>query len=331
MGAVIGSLFCTAPKSDLVKRYQCLMEKYREETKRETVGAGVKTGIALLILSGGTLGWETIVGGSYVGSCLIKKFDNNRFCRVLNQLFNNLNIEGLSIEFATSYQINNDQGINLFMANKGNIAQAVSRSAKNPFIFNNCSLDYIDPGSDRMSAVPIEDAYKIFHPTKIIAINVTGKPAVYNKKNDCEIVEIMVDTGVFDEKTLETTFLGYGGDFYRTYYAGNNATQAQGICALEGIGASLTEKDGYIKVVEIIPGSACWKQGKLQAEDLILKVAQGMGEPVDIVGMPVRDAVKLIRGEKGSEVRLIVKKPDDQTVIIPIIRDIVIIPKSIHF
>ena len=95
--------------------------------------------------------------------------------------------------------------------------------------------------------------------------------------------------------------------------------------ALEGIGASLTEKDGYIKVVEIIPGSACWKQGELKAEDLILKVAQGAGEPVDIVEMAVRNAVKLIRGKKGSEVRLTVKKPDGQTVIIPIIRDVVII------
>lgn len=98
--------------------------------------------------------------------------------------------------------------------------------------------------------------------------------------------------------------------------------------SLEGIGASLTEKDGYIKVAEIIPGSACWKQGQLQAEDLILKVAQGAGEPLDIVEMPVNEAVKYIRGKKGTEVRLTVKKPDGQIIVIPIIRDIVVIEES---
>ena len=97
---------------------------------------------------------------------------------------------------------------------------------------------------------------------------------------------------------------------------------------LEGIGARLTEKDGYIKVTEIIPGSPSWKQGKLEPEDLILKVAQAEEEPVDVVDMKLSDAVQLIRGKKGTEVRLTVKKVDGSTTIIPIIRDVVIIEEG---
>ena len=93
--------------------------------------------------------------------------------------------------------------------------------------------------------------------------------------------------------------------------------------SLEGIGATLTEENGYIKVMRVIPGSAAARQGELEAEDLIIKVAQGKGEPVDTTDTRLRDAVDLIRGKKGTEVRLTVKKPDARIMIIPIIRDVV--------
>ena len=93
--------------------------------------------------------------------------------------------------------------------------------------------------------------------------------------------------------------------------------------SLEGIGATLREEDGYIKVVAIMAGSAAFRQGQLQAEDTILKVAQGKGEPVDITDMRLRDAVSLIRGPKGTEVRLTVRKPDGRALVIPIVRDVV--------
>jgi len=97
---------------------------------------------------------------------------------------------------------------------------------------------------------------------------------------------------------------------------------------LEGIGATLTSKDGYITVSRIVPGSASWKQGELEAKDKIIKVAQGEEEPVDIVDMRLDDAVKLIRGPKGTEVRLTVKKIDGSIIIIPIVRDVVIIEET---
>ena len=94
---------------------------------------------------------------------------------------------------------------------------------------------------------------------------------------------------------------------------------------LEGIGARLREDGGYIKVVDIIPGGAAWRQGELKIDDLIIEVAQEGEEPVNIVEWRSRDAVKLIRGKKDSEVRLTVNRADGSSQVIPIIRDIIII------
>ncbi len=97
---------------------------------------------------------------------------------------------------------------------------------------------------------------------------------------------------------------------------------------LEGIGATLQQKEGYIKVMKIVPGSACWKQGDLEVEDKIVKVGQAEELPVNVVGMRLDDAVRLIRGKKGTEVRLTVEKIDGSTQVIPIIRDVVLIGET---
>lgn len=97
---------------------------------------------------------------------------------------------------------------------------------------------------------------------------------------------------------------------------------------LEGIGASLQEKDGQIKVLEIVPGSPSYLQGDLKPGDAIQKVAQGNGEPVVIEGMRIDDAIQLIRGKKGTEVRLTVRKPDGSSKVIPIIRDVIVFEET---
>ena len=96
----------------------------------------------------------------------------------------------------------------------------------------------------------------------------------------------------------------------------------------EGIGASLQEKDGQIKVTDIIPGSASYRQGELKAGDIITRVGQGAEIPVSVEGMRLDKAIVLIKGKKGTEVRLTVKKADGSTKIIPIIRDVVILEET---
>lgn len=88
-----------------------------------------------------------------------------------------------------------------------------------------------------------------------------------------------------------------------------------------GIGASLQYDDGNIKVSSIITGSPAWKSGELQVGDVIEKVAQGKEDPVDLTGYLVTDAVKVIRGKKGTEVRLFVRRADGSTKVVSLIRD----------
>jgi len=81
--------------------------------------------------------------------------------------------------------------------------------------------------------------------------------------------------------------------------------------SVEGIGALLREEDNYIKIVEVIPGGPAFKGKQLKKEDKIIGVAQGDdGKFVDLVGWFVDDAVKLIKGTKGTVVRLQVLSAD---------------------
>ncbi len=88
-----------------------------------------------------------------------------------------------------------------------------------------------------------------------------------------------------------------------------------------GIGAQLRQDEEKTVVERIIVGSPCYKQGSLKKDDVIEKVAQGDEEPVDISGMFLGDVVDMIRGKKGTEVRLTVKHIDGQKEVVPIIRD----------
>ncbi|MBN1197536.1 MAG: carboxy terminal-processing peptidase [Candidatus Aminicenantes bacterium] len=98
---------------------------------------------------------------------------------------------------------------------------------------------------------------------------------------------------------------------------------------LEGIGALLGEADGYVEIVSLVPGGPSWRQKQLEPHDRILKVGQGKNGPSeDIVGMRVEDAVKLIRGPKGSVVRLTVRKADGRIEEVAIERDVVVIEET---
>lgn len=75
--------------------------------------------------------------------------------------------------------------------------------------------------------------------------------------------------------------------------------------SLEGIGAQLQSENDYTKIVKILPGGDAEKSGKVNVNDLIIAVGQGKdGEMVDVVGWRLDDVVKLIKGPKGTTVRL---------------------------
>lgn len=92
----------------------------------------------------------------------------------------------------------------------------------------------------------------------------------------------------------------------------------------EGIGARLSKQQDHTKIVEIISGGPVWRAQNLEVGDEILKVGQeGEENPVDIVGMRLDDAIKLIKGPKGSKVFLTIKKVDGTLQKIEVVRDVV--------
>ena len=81
---------------------------------------------------------------------------------------------------------------------------------------------------------------------------------------------------------------------------------------LVGIGASLQSIDGYVTVNKVLPGSPAERDGRLRHGDRIVAVGSGDDGPlVDIVGLPLREAVTLIRGKAGTAVRLRVLQPGE--------------------
>ena len=95
-----------------------------------------------------------------------------------------------------------------------------------------------------------------------------------------------------------------------------------------GIGAQLTEDDFGVKIASVQPGGAAWKSGEIAVNDAILKVAQGPADPVDVAGYATEDVVKLIRGNKGTEVRLTIKKTDGTIKVVTMQRDEIVLDET---
>ncbi len=127
-------------------------------------------------------------------------------------------------------------------------------------------------------------------------------------------------------------FLTAVGNAYdpHTYYMGPSESEDFHInikLELSGIGARLqSDEDGYCKIVDLIPGGPAMLSKQIHKDDLIVAVAQADGKPEDVIGMRLRKVVDLIRGKKGTEVRLTVRsagKAGSETKVVPLIRDVI--------
>ena len=97
----------------------------------------------------------------------------------------------------------------------------------------------------------------------------------------------------------------------------------------DGIGARLQKRDGGIEIVQIILGGPLWKDKKIEAGDEIIKVGEPGKDPVNVIGMKIDDAIKLIKGPKGTVVELTVRrKSDNEIKTFPITRDEVVLEES---
>ncbi len=94
--------------------------------------------------------------------------------------------------------------------------------------------------------------------------------------------------------------------------------------SLEGIGAVLRSDDGFTIIQSLVPGGAAAKTSKVKVDDKIIAVAQGSDASVDVIDMDLREVVKLIRGTRGTEVRLTLAREESgktAQIIVPIIRE----------
>lgn len=131
----------------------------------------------------------------------------------------------------------------------------------------------------------------------------------------------MTELDTSDVLQTYLTALAHAYDPHSDYMSPSEATNfdIQHISlSLSGIGAQLIWDDGYTKIRELIPGGPAALSNQLRPGDKIVAVAQAEGEPVDVVEMPLSKVVDMIRGKKGTEVRLTVvpaKNPDNKKVI----------------
>ena len=88
--------------------------------------------------------------------------------------------------------------------------------------------------------------------------------------------------------------------------------------SLEGIGATLSFHEGYVKLTSIIPGGPADRDGRLKDGDIIVAVAQENKEPVDIYNLGLRNVVGLIRGPKGTFVTLSIIEAGKETTFQPV-------------
>jgi hypothetical protein len=224
MGALVGSLYASAPEADMRSRYRRFFRDYeretvREATKRGTVGAAV--GLLAVILSGGALAPALAAGalGAASGAATVPELSHERFTQVLDRFHHGARIEDLPVRFATFYQEPTVDGLQRVTAMEGSVAGAVAASAANPFLFEDAKLTRIDPGADRVSAVPVHDACVLFPGSRLIAINVTDEAAFYRPDLGCEVREIRVGMST----TPVEAFKGTGDAFESAWRAGHDA------------------------------------------------------------------------------------------------------------
>jgi len=217
IGAFIGSIYAIHPSYNIQSEYRNIIQNYVEQTKNDKLESAFLLGAIALIVSGGTIGWETLAAG-YIGSEIIGDFSISRFETILNKYYSEINIDETTIPFSTSYYLEKNNSIGFNIAKHGNLAKHVSNSTSNPFIFSDTDLSIIDPGLDRAASTPINDTCELFEPDLIIALNVSGQQPVWNKNGRCKvkIINIKID----DIDKIDNAFLGVGKEYNYLYDQG---------------------------------------------------------------------------------------------------------------
>ncbi|HVZ71180.1 MAG TPA: patatin-like phospholipase family protein [Polyangia bacterium] len=235
MGSLVGALYASAPAEDTEARFRRFSEAYVAETKAAAAKNGVLgalVGAALGAAVGEAVGDKRsaaagaaigAAGGAAIGAQQTEKLDRDRLVRVMDGLLGGARVEALPLPYATTYQQRTGDGLSMVVVRSGNLAEAVGKSVANPFIFSNLDVatqGAVDPGADRASMTPVDEACRLFPDANLLAINVTDEPAFYRADMKCPLREVRVDPGPLDAEAV----FQLKDDFTRAVKAGFDAT-----------------------------------------------------------------------------------------------------------
>jgi len=235
MGALMGGLYAHDPSADPADSYRALINAYEtatrlEAAKRAVTGAAI--GGALGGIVGGLIGGETdpdsgarmtpaeeaaVLGaglgaglGAAAGAGTTDKLQLKRLIGVLNRYFEEAQIQEIPLPYVTFHQARSGDGLRVIRSQSGNLAEAIGRSIANPFIFKSfdaARAGFVDPGSDRLLATPLDEACRLFPNAQHLVVNVTGEPALLSASADrqgCQYEEVMIDPS-FPTKAADST------------------------------------------------------------------------------------------------------------------------------
>lgn len=221
MGSLVGGLYAANPEGDLEGAYRAVMTAYVAQTKSETESV---VGVALFFsLVLGLPPFESaIVGAAAIGS--VNEVDRRRLVRVLDDHFQQRTISELPVDFVTWHDHLRSTPVKVRL-NSGNLAEAIGYSIANPLIFPDVQAsrnEHVDPGADRVSAVPLEDACRLRPDAHFIVSNVIKQPIYYSDSMKCSYDEIRIDTPKIDPRKA---FAGESPDFDRIVSSGFDSTK----------------------------------------------------------------------------------------------------------
>ncbi|HMF45009.1 MAG TPA: patatin-like phospholipase family protein [Polyangia bacterium] len=236
MGALVGSLYATAPGEDVDARFRAFVGAYTDATKREALRNGIGLGLIAGGVAAAKVGGKAapalaFAGGAALGVMATEKLEHERMVRVLDEFFHGARIEaGLPMRFMTFYQEGTNTGVVSRRADSGPVAAAVGASVANPLIFATLAIGPgrpIDPGADRVSATPVQDACAALPGVNLLAINVSGQPIFTDATMKCPLLEVRIDPQpVAPQEVMEL------GDAYRRVVEGGRAATRAALARL---------------------------------------------------------------------------------------------------
>ena len=192
--------------------------------------------------------------------------------------------------------------------------------------FKLSTLEYFSSLKEQQSLDMAQDSTYQFKSDLVLEEQARAK----TNENIKNYFDIISDIERKDWFSIYVNTITMGFDPHSNYFAPDDKEKFdQNISGkFEGIGARLQKKNQEVEITEIIVGGPVWKAKALEVGDVILKVAQKEEAPLEIGSMRLNDAVKLIKGPKGTQVYLTVKRVSGLIEEVVITRDIVELEES---